>query len=98
MSAATIKIEMKNPRDLENEIKDFISSAAKKTDIAHDVPLIKAGYIVSLQFIELILFLEKKFSISIGAYDASPENFDTIAHIAKFVLEKREGGKIKRGK
>ena len=46
------------------------------------------GLINSLYSIQLILFLEKEFDISIQSPDLNIENFRTVNALTEFVLEK----------
>jgi len=43
----------------------------------------------SLGVLNLITFLEQKFSISVGETDVHPDNLDSLRKIAAFVLRKR---------
>jgi acyl carrier protein len=51
-----------------------------------DKSFLKNGILTSLGFVELILFLEKKFGTRIGIKDISPANFDSLKKIMKYVL------------
>lgn len=52
-------------------------------------PLIEEGLLTSLQTIELVLFLEERFGVSIDEEEVNEENFQSISAIARLVASKR---------
>lgn len=55
-----------------------------------EVPLRELG-LASLRMIQLIGDLESSFGIRVEDEDVEPENFDTLAALARFVDRKRGG-------
>jgi acyl carrier protein len=53
-----------------------------------DTSLLEAGLIDSTGVLELVAFLEEKYSIDIADADIIPENLDSIRSIAAFVAGK----------
>lgn len=50
--------------------------------------LLESGLIDSLGILELVEYLEDKFGIELQDDDLSPENFDSIAALTRFVATK----------
>jgi acyl carrier protein len=52
------------------------------------VPLIGTGILDSIAVLKLVTFLEKRFGITIEAYEAGAENLNTLASITRLVESK----------
>jgi acyl carrier protein len=64
-------------------------------DLADDASLLDTGTVDSTGVLELILFLEKRWEITVGDREIHPDYFDSIARIAAFVeakIAERGGG------
>ena len=61
-------------------------------DIQEDASLLGSGILDSTGALELVAFLEQEFGLTIKDSDLTPENLDSIARIAGFVLAKQAGG------
>lgn len=74
---------------VERELAGFIAReilAGRVTGIIPcDALLLQDGIIDSLGLQKLLVFLEEEFAIRIGEDDLVPENFESIAAIAKLV-------------
>ncbi|MDP9458624.1 MAG: hypothetical protein CYG60_12340 [Actinobacteria bacterium] len=57
-------------------------------DVPDDYPLIETGLLTSLQVLELVLFLENRFGVSIDDEEVSEEHFWSIRAIAELVAGK----------
>ena len=68
-------------------IHDFVCDSG---DVADDVSLMGEGIMDSTGVLELILFVEETFAISVADDEILPENFDSVARIAAYV--ERKGG------
>lgn len=70
-----------------DEVKGYIRTqlAADITDIDLDRNLWTEGYLDSTAILELILWLESTFNITIENEELTPENFATIRNIEEFV-------------
>lgn len=75
--------------DVKNTIKEYINSNANVTDIDDDCLIFEEGIVSSLFAVQLMIFLEKTFSIKIRMDDLNLENFKSISEIANFVTEKK---------
>ncbi len=60
-------------------------------ELTDSVQLIEEGYLTSLQTVDLVLYLETQFRISIEADEVSEENFSTLGTIADLVAKKLGG-------
>jgi acyl carrier protein len=61
------------------------------TDLTDDFPLLEEAVVDSLGLLNIVTFLESSFGIEVADEDLVPDNFATIATIARFVEAKREG-------
>jgi methoxymalonate biosynthesis acyl carrier protein len=57
-------------------------------DISDDEPLIENGYLTSLQTVELVMFMEDRFGITVEDEELNEENFASIRAIAELVASK----------
>ncbi len=54
-------------------------------DLANDASLLERGIIDSTGVMEIILFLEESFGITVRTEDMLPENFDSVDNIVRYV-------------
>lgn len=59
-----------------------------RRDIADDYPLIENGVLTSLQTLDLVLFLEDRFGVTIGDEEVNEENFGSIRAMVRLVAGK----------
>ena len=57
-------------------------------EIPDDYPLIESGVLTSLQTVELVMFMEDRFGISVEDDELDEENFESIKSIAGLVTSK----------
>ena len=55
---------------------------------ADDVSFLNEGIVDSMNVLELVMFVEKEFSIQIEDEDIVPDNFDSVSRLAAFVRRK----------
>ena len=65
---------------LENHL--FTSDAAQ---LSNDDSLLEKGIIDSTGILEVIMFLETKFGVTVKDSEMLPENFDSVNNIVRFV-------------
>jgi len=58
-------------------------------DLTDDTSFLDEGIIDSTGVLELVTFMEEKFSIKIEDNELTPENLDSISNIKKFVQTKK---------
>jgi acyl carrier protein len=80
--------------EIREDILDFLKRQGfldKTTTLQENDSLSETGVIDSITLLELIDFLERKYSIQIPVEMITPENFDTIAGISQSVLKLKNG-------
>lgn len=75
---------------MEEKIKIFLEKETGNK-IDPKVDLIKTGAVDSFSMIRLISFLETEFGVKLNLEDVSPENFNSIDLMVKFI-EKIQNG------
>lgn len=65
----------------------FEPCSCRKLDesMTYDTPLIAGGFVDSFSMVEVLLFLEKEFSIRISGKDGGPSNFNSVRRMAEMV-------------
>lgn len=74
--------------DTKADIHRFVSGHAGQADIAGDEDLFDSGLVNSLFIVQLVMWLERAFGITLAGADLNLENFRTIDAIAAFVARK----------
>jgi len=78
------------------EIRDYISRnflfSDKGFHYGDDASFLEEGIIDSLGIIELVAFVEKKFSISVADHELLPNNFDSVSKLSSFISSKLADG------
>ena len=72
-------------------IREFIMGYIAKDFIADEEDLFKTGYVNSLFAMELVAFVENRFSINIENDELNIDNFKSINAIASLVSKKNQG-------
>lgn len=75
---------------IERYIVDELLFADKDRKIEPDEDLIGSRLLDSVAIMQLILFIEKQFGVSIGDDEVLPENFRTIDRMKEFVESKQQ--------
>ncbi len=70
------------------KIKVFLSRFFRKHEIKDDEDIFSLGFINSLFSMQLVLFLEKEFSLKIENSDLELDNFKTINSITELIKRK----------
>ena len=78
---------MKN--DVKSKIRKFIQKVTRKQEIFDDEDIFQGGIVNSLLTVQLIMFIEKNFQISIDNSDINLENFRTLNRIEEYVQSKQ---------
>ena len=81
---------------METVINDYISRELVQDPallpLANETSLMESGILDSLTLLRLVVFLEKRFGITMGDADLLPENFASVNTICAY-LRAREPGK-----
>jgi acyl carrier protein len=77
---------------VQNEIINFIKenfiAGRSSVELVPDQSLIDSGIMDSTGVLELVMFLEEKYSIQIDDEELIPENLDTINNLVAFLKKK----------
>lgn len=74
---------------LEEDVRLFISGFPRAHNLSGQTNLIETGIIDSLNFIQIIIFFEKRFKIKLNPLKFRMDNLETIEAIVKFILENK---------
>lgn len=68
-------------------LENFLGGGAADT-LKDDISLERSHIVDSVKTLELIMFLEETFGVTVDNDDAVPENFDTVNAIVAYVERK----------
>ncbi len=78
------------------DLKSFIGSellfGRPELSFSDDAELFGEGFVDSLGLMRLVAHLQEAYRIAVADEDLVPENFATVARLARFVERKRRGG------
>lgn len=76
--------------DIEGQIRAFVidNFLFGGGTVADDASLMGEGVVDSTGILELVMFVEETFGITVADEDVVPENFDSIASLAAYVTAK----------
>jgi acyl carrier protein len=75
--------------DVEARIGEFLSHFFRNRQLEDDEDLFELGFVNSLLAMQLVLFVEKEFSVTVGSDDLDLDNFRSIRAISHLVARKR---------
>ncbi len=71
---------------IEDQLRDYlVTSSALPRAPADDDSLADAGFVASLQLLELVDFMERTFGVTLQSIDVLPEKLSTIRAMAAVV-------------
>jgi acyl carrier protein len=80
---------------VETVINDYISRELVQDPallpLANETSLMESGILDSLTLLRLVVFLEKRFGITMGDADLLPENFASVNTICAYVRAREPG-------
>ncbi|MCU0608610.1 MAG: acyl carrier protein [Chitinispirillaceae bacterium] len=77
---------------MHSRIREFIVSNflfGEPGALTDSTPLLEAGIVDSTGLLEIIMFLETSFTISIEDHELLPDNLNSIENIVRFVHDKQ---------
>ena len=79
--------------DIESEIRNFLVTnfLFGRTKALRDDASLLGGVIDSTGAIELVIFLQDRFAITVEDHEVVPENFDSVRNIVAYVAKKASG-------
>ena len=78
--------------DIRGRLREFVLSnyyVPTSDAISDETSLFEGGYVDSTGVLELIVFIESAFGVTVADAETVPENLDSIARIAAFIERKR---------
>jgi acyl carrier protein len=77
---------------IEQQIASYIANnilfSKKGYTYPYDASFLENGIVDSTNILELVMFVEEKFSITTDDNEITPDNFDSVKKIADFVRSK----------
>jgi acyl carrier protein len=76
---------------IRGQLQTFIAKKfplARKRNVGVDDLLLGGGIVDSLGVLDIVGYLEEQFHVVISDEDLTPDNFETIGHLAAFVERK----------
>ncbi len=74
--------------DTKERIREFLSQHIRDNGYRDDDDLFAKGYVNSLFAMELVLFVEKEFALTVENADLDPDNFRSVDAIAGLIGRK----------
>jgi len=76
--------------DVERDVRDFISTnfILDGEVLAVDDSLTSHGVLDSMGVLELIMFIEERYSMKVPDEDTLPENLDSVERIVRYVQQR----------
>ena len=81
-----------NPAGLQGQITLFLREETNAEVPSPDVDLVEEGFLDSLTFVALLVYLEETFGLTVGIDDLDMANFCSIMKIAGFVMRRSPDG------
>ena len=81
--------------EIKSQVRSFVTSnfyVADPAALADDASLLDQGIIDSTGVLEVIMFIETTFGVTVEDSEMLPENLDSIERIASYVGRKKETG------
>jgi methoxymalonate biosynthesis acyl carrier protein len=76
--------------DTISRIKGFLAQVVPDHELQDDEDIFAAGYVNSLFAMQIMLFIEKEFQITVEDEDMEIENFRTVSAMARLVERKQQ--------
>jgi len=79
--------------NIEREIRSFVvdNFLFGRSEALREDDALLGGVIDSTGTIDLIVFLQDRFALTVEEEDVVPENFDSVKHVVAYVARKLEG-------
>ncbi|MBM3250086.1 MAG: acyl carrier protein [Candidatus Omnitrophica bacterium] len=82
------------PDLIKEKLKSFLAGLSGKRKVSDSIRLIDEEIIDSLNFVQLIIFIESEFKITLKPLDIHIEDFSDVSTLSDFIARKmlRRGG------
>lgn len=74
--------------EIKEKVKSFLSKYLKQVEVKDSEDIFALGYVNSLFAMQLVMFIEKEFNISIENSDLDLDNFRSINSITEMIEKK----------
>lgn len=82
---------------IENDVREFVSEnflfGRSDVSLEGDDSLLEEGLIDSTGVLELVMFIEDRFDVTVDDEDLVPDNLDSINRLISFIESKVEAAK-----
>jgi acyl carrier protein len=78
-----------NVEETRAQIREFVGRFFGEHELRDDEDIFAAGFVNSLFAMQLVLFVEKEFGVSVGNEDLNLDNFRSIEAMALLIERKR---------
>jgi len=76
-------------REIKAKIKQFLARFFQNYDLQDDEDIFALGFVNSLFAMQLVLFVEQEFQISVDNEDLDLDNFRTVDALANLIRRKK---------
>jgi acyl carrier protein len=80
--------------EIENKIKDYIAKNLLFSDDGYGYPdeasFLEEGIVDSQGVMELVMFVEDEFGVTVEDEDITPDNFDSVSLLAEYIRRKQQ--------
>lgn len=80
--------------EIKGAIRNFLGGFVRAKEFKDSDNIFELGFINSMFVMQLVLFVEKKFSLSVENKDLDIVNFSSIDALSGFVATKLNGGRL----
>lgn len=81
--------------EIQAQVKDYIAQNLLFSDDGFgyndDASFLEEGIVDSVGIMELVLFIEENFGLSVDDEDLTPDNFDSVNKLASYIKRRQEG-------
>ncbi|MEV6808868.1 acyl carrier protein [Streptomyces sp. NPDC051132] len=75
--------------DILKTVRSFIGEHVRDAELGDDHDIFATGSVSSLFAVQLVMWVERTFGVTVNPADLDIENFRTVNHIARFVETRR---------
>jgi methoxymalonate biosynthesis acyl carrier protein len=78
--------------EIRQQVREFIGRFVRNREFDDDVDIFALGFVNSMFAMQLVMFVESTFGVSVGDEDLEIDNFRSVSAIAGLVMRKTRGG------
>lgn len=81
--------------DLETSIRSYIAEnllySGNGYNYSDEASFLEEGIVDSIGIMELVAYVEDEFKVRVDDLDVTPDNFDSVSKLARFIRSKKPG-------